>query len=178
MSYSTVYGISPGTDVRPVEILELRNSWGSAPVVWSALCTKLFGAERHGWYTWLDKLWARWQDLSLPEHYRAVLMMTYDAAYVERKDYPRAAADIRRFLIDFPVPEDCANHWPTIAGLYESEPDYPGIHIHQTSVCGDIVFEGKFDEETEEYGPPDWSRAYSIYSQLDGLCAGESVLGK
>ena len=114
MSYTTIKAIWPGEKTEDLE--ELRNSHGSAPPVWNAMCRKYYGTGDHGYLFGgtLDKLWPRWQDLSIPEYQRAVLMMTFDRAYVIRKDYARAAADIEKFFSDFPPIAGNVNHWPRI----------------------------------------------------------------
>ena len=166
MSYTTVKAIWPGARCENLE--ELRNSYGSAPPIWSAMCKKYCGTSEHGYMSGgaLDKLWPRWKDLSIPTHQRAVLMMTYDRAYVAKKDYARAAADIKRFFEDFSINPEHVNHWPRIRAIFESDPDIPGIGLHCTSVSDD-PFDGPWNEELEEYDQPDWSQIFSIYDGLD-----------
>lgn len=168
MSYTTIKAIWPGEKHEDFE--ELRNSHGSAPPIWNAMCKKYYGTDDNAYMFdgTLDKLWPRWEDLSIPEYQRAVLMMTYDRAYVAKKDYGRAAADIKKFLDEFPIPAGFANHWPRIQEIFESDPDIPGIGLYCTSVSED-PFQGPYNEEAEEYDQPDWSQIYSIYEMLDSL---------
>lgn len=161
MSYTTIKAIWPGERVESVG--ELHNAWGSAPFIWDAICKRYLGGN---WISNSEKLWPLWEDQKLPLHQRAVLAMTYDRMYLVRADYARASADIRRFLEDFTGAVDRANHWPAIAELLESNPDYPAIGFHMTSVADD-PWRGPYDEEIDEYEPIDWSKAWSLYEYLD-----------
>lgn len=164
MSHTTVKAIWPGEKHTDLEIL--HNSWGSAPRVWKVLIKKYYGDEHFLEPRMLELLWPRWQDLSIPEHQRAVLMMTYDRAYVTKKDYARAARDIREFLKDFPI-DSGANHWPRLAEIFESDPDIPAIGLYCTSVSED-PFDGVYNEKTETY-ELDWGDCYDLYEELDSL---------
>ncbi len=168
MSYTTIKAIDPG--VKHWDLEELRNSHGSAPVIWNAMCKKYYGTEDHAYMFngTLDRLWPRWKDLSIPEHQRAVLMITYDRAYVLKKDYARAVADIKKFFEDFPANPEYVNHWPRIATLFESNPDIPAIGLYCTSVSED-PFQGPWNEEKEEYDQPDWDDCYSVYAKIDSV---------
>ena len=159
MSYTTVKAIWPGEKHEDLE--ELRNSSGSAPVIWGALCERYLGG-RNQWLFKADALWPLYKREDVPACMRAVLMMTFDRAYVEKKDYAKAAADIREFLRVAPPPAQNVNHWPHIAGLFESDPDIPAIGFHCTSVSED-PFQGEWNEEREDYDQPDWSRCWSVY---------------
>lgn len=172
MSYTTIKALWPGE--KHEDLKELSNSHGSAPIVWGELSVRYLGAkDRFSWGTLFggstENLWALYKHLGIPEAYRAVLMMTFDYAYVTKKDYKRAAADIRKFLADFPQPSEYVNHWPAIAELFESDPDIPAIGFRCTSVSEDL-FQGPWDEEKEEYGPTPWDKCYDLYALLDGLC--------
>lgn len=159
MSYTTVKAIWPG--VKHEDLEELRNSHGSAPVIWGALCERYLGG-RNQWLFNSDALWPLYEREDVPACMRAVLMMTFDRAYVEKKDYAKAAADIREFLRVAPPPPQNVNHWPRIADLFESDPDIPAIGFHCTSVSED-PFQGEWNEEREDYDQPDWSQCWSVY---------------
>ena len=168
MSYTTVKALWPGEKIEDVE--ELRNSHGSAPLVWNEIAKKYLGcrdfAYMHEGTT--KRLWPLWKHLGIPKAHRAVLMMTYDHAYVKREDYQRAAEDIRTFLADFPMPAERANHWPRIAEIFAGKPDVPAIGFNMTSVTCDL-WVGEWDEGKEEYGPFDWAEAFDVYAEIDGL---------
>lgn len=161
MSSTTIKAIWPGEKAKG--IAELRNAWGSAPFVWDAMCARYLGGN---WLSQSDKLWPLWKDPRAPENQRAVLALTFDKMYLLKKDYTRAAADIRQFLADFPSNSERVNHWPAIAELLESDPDYPAIGFHMTSVAED-PWRGQYNEDADDYDPIDWSRAWSIYDELD-----------
>lgn len=166
MSYTTVKALWPNEKQEDFE--ELRNSHGSAPVIWDAMMKKYIGGEH--WLTGnIDKLWKLWERCDIPIYLRAVLMMTFDRAYVIKKDYEEAAKHIRLFLNDYPPESNKVNHWPRIAEIFESNPDIPAIGLYCTSVSED-PFEGEYDEEKEEYGQPDWEQCFDIYKDLESIC--------
>lgn len=168
MSYTTVIALWPGEKNEDFE--KLGNSHGSAPPVWNSMCKKYYGTEDHAYMFngTLNRLWPRWKDLSIPEHQRAVLMMTFDRAYVSKKYYARAVKDIDLFFKDFPPNPEYVNHWPRLREIYESDPDIPAIGLHCTSVS-ENPFDGEWNEEKEEYDQPDWEECYDIYIELDNL---------
>jgi len=162
MSCTTIKAIWPGEKCEDLE--ELRNGHGSAPIVWGALSKKYLGGE-HKWLFEYETLFDLHNRLNIPRYLRAVLMITYDRAYVLRKDYAQASADIRNFLSAADIPANYVNHWPRIADLFDSNPDIPAIGFHMTSVSDD-PFSGDWNEETEERNPPDWSKCWSVYYSL------------
>ncbi|EPC3488057.1 hypothetical protein ACRZCU_000147 [Citrobacter freundii] len=161
MSYTTVIAVWPGE--KSGELKELRNSFGSAPVIWDHMANRYLG---HGWMFDNDKLWPLARRLDIPSHLRAVLAMTYDNMIVLRDDYARAAECIRQYLDEYPVGENKVNHWPAIAELFESNPDCPAIGLWCTSVC-ENPFAGEWNEEADEYDQPDWSKYWNVFEWLD-----------
>lgn len=161
MSQTTVIAIWPGE--KSGYLAELRNAYGHGPAIWSALCNKYLGGS---WIMKEKELWPLWRDERLPLHQRAVLGMTYDNVYILKADYARAAADIRKFLADFPTMEGRVNHWPEIAAILESDPDCPAIAFWGTSVC-DNPWRGEYNEGTDDYDPIDWSPTWSLYEHLE-----------
>lgn len=164
MSYSTILSVKKGKS--PNKIKGLRNSHGSAPVVWGALCSHYFGTPEFGFHSKIEELWPLYKDKNLPEHHRSVLMMTFDLAYVAKENFSRAAEDIRRFLEDFPVKDGYVNHWPEIASIYESNPDVESIAIYHTSVS-ECPFFGEWNEDEGKYDVIDWDDTYEIYESID-----------
>ena len=167
MSYSTVIHIWPGEKIEDGE--ELRNGHGTGSVCWDAIA-KEYISPNFSIYLDSEKLWPIWKDQNVPEHVRAALMLTYDRAYVLKKDYGRMAEDLKKFNADFPM-HDKMNHWPKLEELFKSDPDIPAIGLYCTSI-GDNPFEGEFNEEKDEYDPPNWGDCYDFYSELDSLKEG------
>jgi hypothetical protein len=174
MSYTAIKAIWPGEKTETLE--ELRNSHGSAPPIWNSMCKEYYGTKDHGYMFdgILDKLWPRWMDLSIPEHQRAVLMFTYDKAYVTKENYGRLSNDIEKFFSDFPPIHNHVNHWPRIVEILKSNPDIPAIGLYCTSVSED-PFQGAWNEEKDDYDPPDWDQCFDIYEQLDNLLTKSEV---
>ncbi|MGL4261430.1 MAG: hypothetical protein ACRCTX_07400 [Afipia sp.] len=173
MSYTTIKAVWPGEKAEDLE--ELRNSHGSAPVIWGALCERYLGG-RNEWLFGGNALWPLYKRADIPKCMRAVLMMTYDRAYVERKDYAQAAADIEEFMRIAPPPANYVNYWPRIAAIFKSDPDIPAIGFCCTSVSEDL-FQGEWNDEKEDYDPPDWSRFWSVYDN-EALSANQPTKGE
>jgi hypothetical protein len=168
MSNTTVIAVWPGE--KSGVLKELRNAWGCAPVIWDHMANRYLG---RGWHSAGDDLWPLAKRQDIPFHRRAVLAMTYDNMIVLRADYARAAECIRQYLGEYPVEEDRVNHWPAIAELFESNPDSPAIGLWCTSICGN-PFAGEWNDDTEEYEQPDWSKYWSLFEHLDGLAKTET----
>lgn len=177
MSYTTLKAIWPGERVE--DICDLRNGWGSSPVIWEVLGKRYCHFDESKNESWLfpkpnaQKVWDLWMRPDLATYIRAVLLMTFDLAYVVKTDYGRAAHDIRQFLKTMPIGKNVVNHWPTLAELFESNPDYPAIGFHATSVAEDI-WSIKYDETTGIAQPADWGKTFDVYASLDALLAEES----
>ena len=167
MSYTTIKAIWPGK--KHENFAELSNGWGSGPRIWGALCDKYFNnPSTYLFDGTIDRLWPLWKDLSVPEHERAVLTLTYDRFYIIKKDFDRAAEDIEKFLKDFPVKGNHVDHLPKIMEIFKSDPDIPAIGLWCTSIAED-PFCGEWNEEKEEYDPLDWSMCYDLYASLDSI---------
>jgi len=172
MSRTTILALSPGSDKDGAvqDLRTLHNSWGSAPVIWRAFCVKYIRCAESGFMhgDTIKEISALWQDETIPEHHRALLMMTFDRAYVSKTNYEMAASDIQKWLIDFPPKDGQANHWPEIMRLFQDGPECEAIGIYHTSVS-ENPFTGPWDEEKEEEGPVDWAGSFELYSEIDGL---------
>ena len=169
MSYSTLQAIWPGE--RHENIVEYRNSWGTSPIVWDVFCERYLRLGKHWWLLEGTKtpnpLWDAWKRDDIPKGHRAVLLFTLDNVYVKKDDYRRFAKDLREFLDGAMISANHFNHWPLIAQRFEMEPDYPALALWCTSVTPD-PWNGPYVEDREDYDPFDWSRAYDLYSELDG----------
>lgn len=169
MSYTMIHKVTPGAGYEDLQ--EFHNSWGSAPVVWGTLTEKVLHKEQFSWAvgSTINAVWALWDDKGLAEFVRAVLGMTFDRIYIERRHFHRAASDIRKFLDWAPQPDSHANHWPAFADLLDSLADdetMPAIGFTHSSVS-ECLFQGPFNEEKDDYDPPDWSLFWSLYEEID-----------
>jgi hypothetical protein len=165
MSYSTLKGIYVGD--KTTNVVEMNNSWGSSPVVWEVMA-KNYIAETPGGYLMggsQTDFWEMWKRRDIPIEYRLVFLFTLDHGYVLKKDYPRMASAIRKFLTDFDLErtEVCGrvNHWHFIQHQFETCEE-PALALWGTSVSQD-PWKGEYDEDADEYGPVDWSKAYDIF---------------
>ena len=168
MSSAIAFGLRVGHLKDWAEPLaQFKNGWGAGPAVWSVFCERYLDGGMWLSEEVISKMWPLWLDESIPEHQRAVLAMTYDRVFIHKKHYARAAADIRKYLEDFPVDPAKVNHWPAIAELFESEPDHPQLGFNMNTITETFWTESNYDEETDEYLAPDWSSAWSLYDYLD-----------
>lgn len=147
------------------EIEELRNSYGSAPVIWGAMCKRYLGNETE--YMKQDtKLWNLYKDPTISKRIRAVLVMTYDNFYVEKKHFDRAAKDIEFFMKHMDM-GDGVNHWEAIATIFRGAPDIVGIGFSWTSVCDNPFV--KWDHDNDRQIPIDLDDFESVYAVIDAL---------
>ena len=160
MSHTTIKALWPGDKAE--DLMKLRCGLGAGPLIWGELSARYLG----GWHKWMfgdgSEVDALYNREDVPACLRHVLMMTFKHAYVAKKDYAEAAADIREFLRISPDTARYINHWPNIATVFESDQDCPAIGFRWTSVAPD-PFMGKWNEETQDHDPFDWSRCWSVY---------------
>lgn len=164
MSYTTIKAVWP--EEKSQDLLELHNAHGAAPVVWNEIAKRYLGLKDYEYSFHCDELWPLYMRQDMPDHQRAVLMMTFDNVLVMKPDYKQAAADIRAFLTDFPQRDGYVNHWPEIAALFDSNPDCPAIGFYMTSV-GEDPFQGPYNDDTDDYDQPDWSVYWNIYAEAE-----------
>jgi hypothetical protein len=163
MSHTTIIHIVPGESIEYGE--ELSNSSGGAAYVWNAIGNKYISAFSWSNQSSFDRLWELWKNKTIPVHQRAVLMFTFDRAYVKKINYARMARHIRAFLADFPNTDGWVCYWEEIASILEGA-ESPAIGLYCTSVS-DNPFHGRWNEEKEEYDPIDWARCYELYEVLE-----------
>ncbi len=170
MSTSTLQAIWPGE--KHENVIEYHNSWGTAPIIWETFCTRYLKLDKNWWLFNSDRvpnpLWDAWKRKDIPKGHRAVLLFTLDHIYVRKPDYRRFAKDLREFLDGTMISANRINHWPRIAQQFEMDRDFPGLALWCTSVTSDPWL-GAYNETAEDYDPFDWSRAYDLYVELDGL---------
>lgn len=162
MSCTTIKHIWPGDRAESAE--ELRNAWGSAPFIWSAMSERYLPGQH--WMISASKndspLWRLDRDPRVPLHQRVVMVMTFDFMYVEKTDYAQAAIDIRKTMGDFDNPKVVC-HWPTIASIFEEDRNVPAIGFHMTSVT---------DDPFEPIGSRkfNWKKTRSVYKHVKKYC--------
>ncbi len=172
MSYAETLAIYPGEKVESIE--EYKNSWGLAMALWDVLAKHYLNMEAYGPYPArgymqdIQKLWDLWKDPRVKVEHKIVFMFTFDRAYVAKRNYKRMADAIRVTFKDLPIPAQNVNHWPALADFFDSDPDYPGVGLYGTSV-GENSFQGPWNEEKEDYDPPDWSTIYELCDEVDSL---------
>lgn len=154
MSYTTIKAIWPGE--RAQDLKELRNSHWSAPYVWDILARRYLHAD---WQDATDKLWTLADDRTLPPFVRAVLVMTFDRAYIAKNHYRWAASQILEFLNR--LGHFGPTHWGRICYLLGQEPDCPAIGFQMTS-CGEGLWEN----------PIDWPKTFEVCEYFGASKAG------
>lgn len=165
MSRTTIKAVWPGEKAE--DYMELRNSYLWAPIAWSYLTVTHLGWEEHGWLSKLSDDWKKMTSIirnkNVPFHHKAILVMTYDRFYIERKHFERAINDISLFVKDL---GDRSSHWKTVAEAMIHLPvDVPAIGFRATSVSEDL-FHGEWNKDEDDYFPLDWSIFYEVYDEL------------
>lgn len=169
MSSSILFGLNPGE--HQVELVEFRNSHGTAFLAWGAMAKRYLGMEnpyypRPGWINNMDEVCALWRRTDIPVEHRAVLMLTFDGAYVKRDYFREFSASARKFWTDFPTPPHVVNHWQAVASAFDGfGDDYAGVGLQCTTVS-DSDYLGEYDEERDEWTPPKWDSLLDIYADL------------
>lgn len=165
MSYSQIVHILPGGFPQEGEIL--KNSFGTCPVIWEQLGKKYISPNFHFFHEeTIKKLWDLWKDPIIPLPYRAVLLITFDRAYVVQDDFQKLAGDIDIFLRDFPKDPAKVNHWPRIAEILRSSKSV-GIGLYGSS-AGENPFDAPWEDQ-EEREVYNFSQCFDIYKELEGL---------
>jgi hypothetical protein len=168
MSHTTILAVYPGERVEPLR--ELRNSWGTAEPVWQYLYKRFLHSRLQPWNH--DRLWTLWNNHKVPEHYRAILLVTFDRALVRKEHFARAAADIRK-ADSMDEGQGNAYHWPLISDIFASNPDVPAIGLWCTSVSVN-PFLGKYNADKRDHDPFDWSTAVDVYGEIDKPTANDA----
>ena len=169
MSYTTVLSLEPGKVSGGIE--DLRNSHGTQPYVWDTMCDKYLNGDH--WMEVSDKLWPLVADKTIPQVHRTLLLITCDRARIEKRNYSRAAKDIREFLKDFPCPKNRVCHWPRIAEILESNPKSHSIGF--AGSLSDNLFDGAWSEEKDDYDAIEWGTTIEVYDEMKSLESKEEL---
>jgi hypothetical protein len=159
MSYTSVYELYK-TKVNC--ITELRNGHGSGPAIWDYISLKLYGEK----FNMFDdkKFWPSYKDTRLDEDERAVLLSTYDSAFVEVEHLEKFASACKR--VHTLITETTRWEWShfeaiglTAKSLYEKH-DHRclGLAIGCTSVCD--IWEQESPEDIDYWG---------VYHQMEEM---------
>lgn len=161
MSYTTILAVSPNR--RPAALLELRNSFGWLPSIWSRLAKHLYGFDGnllHGpGERVLDRLWQEIEEQ--PEWAQAANVLTFDTGVIPYQAFAWAADQLEEFDRRLPAPEGHANHVPAVAALFRSEPEAPLIGVWGTS-ASENPFD-PWDEAADNHGS-----GIPLYPRPDG----------
>ena len=92
MSYTTLYLVPEKGEI--IEFEEYRNSWGSAPFIWSALFDKYLKSPNDPPYTsWMSQSERLWKLAEkggpLNKNEKICLMSTFDKVMVKKKNLPQ-----------------------------------------------------------------------------------------
>ena len=141
MSRTTVYVVNDSNKI--VKLRELRNSWGSATVVWSVLFDKYITRE-HKYDDYLSKperLWVLYDDPRLSDCERFALFMTFDRFIIEGDKFIEAADLLDLFVHNSNYDRNRVNHLPYIAQLLRDHAGkYKGMCFYMTSVADNPWF--------------------------------------
>lgn len=144
MSETWLHGIRRwGEGVCPI-LETYDNAYGTANVVWDFMAQRFEGAQS---YYGIDeeKLWKLAYRQDIPEHFRRVMLMTYDRAIILNANVEQAVRDLNLFLNEFVFPMNVVNHWPQIAEdleFYSKSKKYIGFGFCFMA-AGDTFFEGE-----------------------------------
>lgn len=172
MSYTTILGFNEPNKM--TEIKELKNSHGIAPLVWG-LMYKMFVKKDMEFNSYItssdyDDLWPIYTDTDIDPQLRAVLIMTYDCAIINKKYYLKMADDIDFFLKFFSdyIPSDRINYLPFMAEFFRKENSFESIGFNQTSVIENQFLSYVYpdNEDEEENEDEDEDREESVFLGL------------
>ncbi len=137
--------------------LELRNSLGTAPIVWGELNDKYIAKPGDLHSSWLSNamaggpLWKLTSDPRLTDCEKAMLLFTCDRCYVKAENFIRFNNDIKTFLAMYDLDEKGknVNHWPRIAECCIDPLEGASAYgLHPTTVTESPW--DKYNEETDE----------------------------
>lgn len=152
------------------DIEVLRNSWGTAPVIWSGAWRRYVSFDG----SWLNdramrvlcSLAQNEDEGVMPAHSAAMLRFCFDRGVVLKGQYARFAKDVRKWLVDFPPGEGSVDHWPRIAEVFESDPPYDAIGLWATSVSEcpfDLVVHTEEEDGEDECRPVSLDSCFDVY---------------
>ena len=141
---------------------ELRNGHGSGPAIWNYISEKLYRKQ----FNLMDdkEFWLSYKDKRLNDNEKAVLLSTYDRAFIEvdrLHEFAEACKEVHKKIIE--TTDWTWSHFEAIGlaadNLYkEHDARCLGLAIGCTSVCDEWEQEKRADIET-----------WGIYEEIDEM---------
>lgn len=154
MSYTTIYSVPESGEI--LKAAGYKNAFGSGPFIWSNLCVKYLGWEKHGWLlsdpAKLQKLWDLAADSRLDWFERVTHATTFDKVMVRRENLYRVARALEEFVAKYPPGDHVCSlleQAETLRTLALDKSCY-AVCWCQTSVSDDVwhAYERGDEEET------------------------------
>jgi hypothetical protein len=136
-------------------LLEMRNGWGSGPVIWDYLRSKYITEPDPSY----KKTWKLAGDPRVAIHEKIALMITFDKAYVPKDKLAEAAEACRQIYAEMNSHQQ-VNHWLSIAdGLQFAAERKLSRH------CRGVVLQCTSVSDCWSYPSKDWlENAWSIFA--------------
>jgi hypothetical protein len=117
---------------------------GGAITIWNFMAQRFAGVESHFFMDETTLFRLAYQK-KIPEHFRRVMLLTYDKAVLLNSNVDQAIKDINLVLNEYAFPTNKMNHWIQIAEdlkNYSHSKKYIGFGFNMY-VGGDNFFEGE-----------------------------------
>ena len=118
--------------------------YGGAITIWDFMARRFAGVDGH-YFMDETTLFRLAYQKKIPEHFRRVMLLTYDKAVLLNSHVDQAVKDINLLLNEFAFPSDKLNHWVQIVEdleNYGKSKKYIGFGFNMI-VDGDNFFEGE-----------------------------------
>lgn len=144
MSEVRLYGIERwGKTVCPL-LEDYNQASGGAIAIWNFMANRFAGVDSH-YFMDETALFRLAYQTHIPEHFRRVMLMTYDHAIILSEHVDQAVIDINLYLNEMYFPSNKVNHWAKIAedlASYNQTNKYVGFGFDMYA-SGDRLFEGE-----------------------------------
>lgn len=136
MSSSTLYRVYR---TKATQYAEMRNGWGTAPVIWSYLCVKYLHRQPHEYLLPNDTaLWDLARSEVVPRELRLVHAFCCDQAMCPMDRLAELAEACEYAWRLTSTDSARVNHWATVANFLRGiarKPKQIGVALNCTSVC-------------------------------------------
>lgn len=150
---------------------DYKNPYGGAITIWDFMTQRFAGVECH-YFMDETTLFRLAYQKKIPEHFRRVMLLTYDKAVLLNNHVDQAVKDINLVMNEYAFPTNKANHWPKIAedlAKYSNSKKYIGFGFNMI-VDGDNFFEGEIYQKRhmEKRRKINWKGEgyFSVYDHL------------